>query len=164
MDWLANVGVNVSVSVTLQYMGQLYAEQRTVGNWLYSIEALQEAISRVWIYQERAFGALDSDGVDVLVLLVREAGLDVRSGKDTAVAIDRYVDVCLAFAQVLVRRGYETSYKMTELKHCDWTYYIGGQSTYRSVDRVIRRSRGDDRFSSNESWHALYTRATRSRG
>ena len=66
MDWMANVGVNVPVAETLDYMGLLYAECIVLGDWLLDVGRLEAALTRSWIYQEMSFGALDEEAVGAL--------------------------------------------------------------------------------------------------
>ena len=58
MDWMANVGVNVPVRETIDYMGLLYAECIVLGDWMLDLDRLGTALTRAWIYQEMGFGGL----------------------------------------------------------------------------------------------------------
>ena len=59
VDWVANIGANVPVPETLEYMGGLYARQFVSGEWLFDLDALESSMSRGWIVQEQSFGPLD---------------------------------------------------------------------------------------------------------
>ena len=153
MDFVSNVGVNVPTDVVIAYMGKLYAEKTTVGDWLFSVESLARALSRGWIYQETAFGAFDTGEVSLMLAKVRQLGLQVRAG-DVNVAVGNFFHHALYVGQLLSRRGYdevikddETLIDGTMLKDISWTYYIKpGTDRYEVADLILRRARGDDRF------------------
>ena len=64
---MANVGVNVPVPEVIGYMGSLYAQQIVVPQGLFDVSTLREAVGRLWIYQETAFGELDEVGVEAIL-------------------------------------------------------------------------------------------------
>ena len=114
MDFVANVGVNVPVQETLEYMGGLYATQIVVGDWLLDVHRLSLALRRGWIFQESAFCELDGDCLDVLFSLLRRMGLAwIESG--TLANLKALISACNDFSLLLERRAYLKSKENSSL-------------------------------------------------
>lgn len=158
IDFMSNIGVNAPKANTLNYMGGLYANQVTVGAWLYSLDALNAGITRAWIYQETAFGALDPDGVASLLRIVRASGQRLRGSgtKDVQGAKARileYFNACHSLAKLLVRRGFDTK-RTKDLGHISWSDYPDMHCA--NPDRLVRRMDGDDQFNPRVDRRKLY--------
>ena len=96
MDWMANVGVNVPVSEVIGYMGSLYAESIVLGEWMFDIDKLGVGLTRAWIFQEMAFGALDKEAMLGLLEQLRERGRTLcripYGASEADMPLDRYGD------------------------------------------------------------------------
>jgi hypothetical protein len=155
IDWVANVGCNVPVQETLDYMGQLYAEQSCTANWMFDPDQyLAEALSRGWIYQETAFGAFESSGIDCLLERVRSEGMKVRScleNNDITTSVEiiiNFIRLAENIGDLLSRRGWQdlatirqfpvmTDYHMTPQKKIIST--LGHDAM---ADLLVRRASG----------------------
>lgn len=104
MDFMANVAINVPTPVTLEYMGQLYAEQTVVADWLMSLDSLDKALPRGWIFQESAFGTLDASCTASLFADMRKLGLQYlkRGDEPSCVAL---LKAGRLLAKLFERRG-----------------------------------------------------------
>ena len=59
MDFYAHYGSRVELKYVLEYMGKLYADFQVVPEYLIDPSKLAEAMTRIWIWQESAFGPID---------------------------------------------------------------------------------------------------------
>ena len=107
MDFIAGIGVNCSVAEVIEYMGGLYARVPTVGAWMYNIESLDQAMYRGWIFQETAFGALDSNGCRYLFSKVRESFVTMRNGDKSEEALALLIRTTSVLGKLIHRRGFE---------------------------------------------------------
>eukprot|EP00964_Phaeocystis_antarctica_P160959 scaffold132979_cov63-Phaeocystis_antarctica.AAC.1 len=114
MDFLANVAVNVSVPEVIGYMGDLYANSITVGDWLLDMNNLAAALPRGWIFQETAFCELDPAAVSCLCRDMRSLGLQARSAR-TMEALQEYMQSCVLLTQLLIRRNFLQVYKASKV-------------------------------------------------
>ena len=104
LDFVANVGINVPIHETIAYMGQLYAQQIVVADWLLSLAKLEEAMTRGWIYQESAFGTLDMDCLTNLCSEMRAIAQRYISVGDEPSCIALF-KACRLFAKLFERRA-----------------------------------------------------------
>lgn len=151
MDWMSHDGVNApkhstkldsgeAVLGTLDYMGDLYAENIVLGEWMLKLDKLPEALSRIWIFQEMAYGPMDKEAMAGLFEELRERGRAVakipwakepkskadpgeefkkngtrRNNAEDVQALKKYVLGCGCIASLLTRRGFGTV-----AKDCKW--------------------------------------------
>ena len=121
MDWMANVGVNVPVPETLNYMGMLYAECIVLGDWMLDLDRVGTALTRTWIYQEMAFGALDEQEMGRIFEQLRERGRKVINDPSNDEAVKSYVLGCGQVASLLGRRAFGVM-----AAACEWFQAICG--------------------------------------
>ena len=124
MDFMANVVVNVPAATTVGYMGLLYATSTVAPQGLYEPTALGAAMTRAWVFQETAFGALESSGVDALLAHVRVLGERVRNG-DVECLCGELMEVGTALATLLVRRGWRAFLERREAQLMSATEHAG---------------------------------------
>lgn len=107
MDFCSNIGVNVDYRETMKYMGSLYANNPVMGDWLMSVDNLESAITRGWIFQEMAFGPLCADSLQVFFGNIRKLGKSLVGGNKKA--IKAYISAITQVSALLSRRGYPTA-------------------------------------------------------
>ena len=66
LDFMANIVVNVATEDTVAYMGNVYARLPTIAQWMLDSDLFGSVLNRAWIYQETAFGAFASEGIDIV--------------------------------------------------------------------------------------------------
>ena len=125
MDWMGHVCVNAPVRDVIGFMGSLYAKRTVLGEWLLYLDKLPEAISRVWIFQEMAFGPLDKEATGELFEQLRTRGSAIssipivdggrRNKEEDEEALRSYVLGCACVASLLSRRAFAVNGK-----HCEW--------------------------------------------
>ena len=76
---MANIVANVGTEETVAHMGHSYARLPTIAPWMLDPDLLESALNRAWIYQEIAFGAFASEGIDIAFDDIRSLGLSLCS-------------------------------------------------------------------------------------
>ena len=110
IDFVGTMVVNCELHVHMKSMGRLYASIATVGGWAESTTVLTTALKRGWIYQETAYGPIDSGSVESLLQLARTQGKAVlKRGADAATVL-AFLQACEAVGKLLARRGFLTLY------------------------------------------------------
>jgi len=130
MDFMANIVVNVATEETVAYMGNFYARLPTIAQWMLDPDLLGSALNRAWIYQETAFGAFASEGIDIVLDDIRSLGLSLCSSSCNHAVIEKF-ELCRKFcrraehmAKLLDRRGYFSfAIKQEILKERQYAYY-----------------------------------------
>ena len=106
MDFMANVVVNVPNKDSIDYMGGLYAKQVTVPQGLFDVATLGAAMTRAWVYQETAFGALDKAAVEALLGTLRALGMRALAG-DVECLCGEFTKAAAAVGTLMQRRGWD---------------------------------------------------------
>ena len=162
MDFMANIVVNVDTDHTVAYMGDFYARLPTIAQWMLDPDLLGSALNRAWIYQESAFGAFVSEGIDIVLDDIRSLGLSLCSpSRNHNHAVIEKFELCRKFcrraehmAKLLDRRGYFAfATKQEILKDRQYEYYGGapyydmdGKVTAMVLERAFEGEKVDDAF------------------
>ena len=106
MDFLATIGVNCPLEDVMGYMGELYADNIVLGEWLIKSMFLEIAEKRGWIHQEQAFGELDKSAILNLFAEAREIGEELKKAPTTSL-VRKFWTVVGLFSRFLHCRAYE---------------------------------------------------------
>jgi len=90
-------------------MGNFLAKLATIAEWMLQPDQLEYALNRASIFQESAFGAFDSSGIDIVLDDIRSLGQSLctspnrsKANKYRAEQMSKLLDrrICFAFATV----------------------------------------------------------------
>lgn len=102
VDFMSNICVGLPSSVTVSYMGMLYARFDVCPEYLLDPSKIGEAMTRGWIFQESAFGALDR----YMVTNIATALSKVDQAKQCQEETTTYFYICMKISELMDRRGY----------------------------------------------------------
>jgi len=102
VDFMSNVCVGVDTSVTVGYMGALYAFLTVSAGWMLNPLEISKSLTRGWIFQECTFCQMDK-------VMVRRLAEYMKGWKK--IGASGCIALCLQIGYLLERRGYDKIFK-----------------------------------------------------